>query len=661
MFYFTTFPRETRHGTPSGQSPEAADNLSARIAELERELGEMREYARAVLEDRESANEELRSANEELQSTNEELQSVNEELETASEEVQSANEELRTLNEELHAANNQLAKLNEELTAKNNELLQLNAALDARETELRRTRDYALAVIDTVREPLVVLDPDFHVVSASPPFYDMFKTSAPRTLGQNFFELGERHWDIAELRDALHRTLVDGQDFQDFVVDREVPQLGRRTMVLSGRRIRSARAGLANILFAIDDITERAQAEVLSESLDQINLIMISTVHYDELLGRAMTEAAQALRCDEAVLVVLVDGQWITRFSAGASWTSPGAALPDDRASQFSALAVGQRAIVSTPAFGRRAGLSSENAGRHTVHVPLRSGEEVRGAFSLGRPGKGRFTDAELNFIDKLAPALSMALGNAELHENERRIAEVLQTSLLRPVAGVPGFEIGLAYRPAHVAERVGGDFYDLFELRDGRVAVVVGDVSGNGVRAASLTETVRATLRALASFDPSPSSILTGANEVLLTHPSSSGQFVTVLLAILDVARRKIVISSAGHPPLVACGETPRFLEPPHGPPLGAMSHVYHQAEFDLLAGETLVLYTDGLTEARRGPEFFGEGRLLEILSGRDCSDPQGMVEALVAAATQHAGGRLTDDLAVIAVHPACTRTGSR
>jgi chemotaxis methyl-accepting protein methylase/serine phosphatase RsbU (regulator of sigma subunit)/PAS domain-containing protein len=639
------------HGAPSVRPLAGADELSAQISESERELAEMRDYARSVLEDRESANEELRSANEELLSANEELQSVNEELETASEEVQSANEELRTLNEELHGVNNQLGKLNGQLAAKNDELVGLNAALDAREAELRSTRDYALAVIDTVREPLLVLDPDFRVLSASPPFYGMFKTSAPRTVGESFFELAERLWDSAELHDALQRALVDGEDFEDFVVDREVPQLGRRTLVLSGRRIRSARPGLANVLLAMDDITERAQASALSDSLDQINLIMISTIRYDELLGRAMTEAAHALGCEEAVLVVRVEGRWITRFSAGTTWASPGVALPDDRARQFSALAVGQRAIVSMPAFGGRVGLFPGDVITDVVHVPLRSGDDVAGAFSFGRRGKTRFTDAELNFIDKLAPALSMALENAELHAHERRIAEVLQESLLKPVAGLPGLELGLAYRPANVAERVGGDFYDLFALKDGRVAVVVGDVNGSGVQAASLTETVRATIRALASLDPSPSSVLTKANDILLSQPSS-GQIVTVLLAILDVLHGKVVISSAGHPPLVVCGEIARFLEPPPGPPLGAMTKLYREAEFALAAGETLVLYTDGLTEARRGPDFFGETRLLTMLSGRDRANPQGTVEALVAAATHHAGGRLADDLAVIAVH---------
>ena len=269
---------------------------------------------------------------------------------------------------------------------------------------------------------------------------------------------------------------------------------------------------------------------------------------------------------------------------------------------------------------------------------------------SVARGRKATFSEAELDFIEKLAPALSLALENAELHANEHRIAEVLQTSLLKPVIAVPGLEIGLAYRPAHAAEQVGGDFYDLFALKDGRVAVVIGDVSGSGVQAASLTETTRATLRALASLDLSPSSILTKANELLLTQVPR-GQFVTALLAILDIARGKVIISSAGHPPLVVCGENTRILEAPHGTPLGAIGTIYGEAEFDFLPGETLVLYTDGLIEARRGTDFFGESRLMEELSGRTWVDVQEMVETLVSTVTEHAGGRLADDLAVIAV----------
>jgi two-component system, chemotaxis family, CheB/CheR fusion protein len=640
--------------------PKAADDLSQRITELEQELGEMREYARAVLEDKESANEELRSANEELQSTNEEFQSVNEELETASEEVQSTNEELRTLNDELRAVNDRLATLNDELTAKNNELLEVNAALDRRETELRSARDYALAVIDTVREPLLIIDPDFRVVSASPPFYGMFMTSANQVLGQNLFELDGEQWGVVGLREAMERALVEGVDFQDFVVDRDLARVGRRTLLLSGRRIHGASAGQGNVLLAIDDITDRAQAEALSDALDQINLTMISTAGYDELLESVMTEAAQALGSDEAVLAVPADGLWITRFSLGVSWGSPGAVAPKGEARLFSALAIGQQAVVSTSAQKGRVRVSSKAADMQVVHVPLGSRDRVVGALSFGRHGrKGTFSEAELDFIEKVAPALSLALDNAELHANEHRIAEVLQMSLLKSVTSVPGLETGLAYRPAHRAERVGGDFYDLFVLKDGRVAVVIGDVCGSGVQAASLTETVRATLRALSSLDPSPSSILTRANALLLAE-ASSGQFITVLLATLDIARGKVVISSAGHPPPVACGATPRFLEAPHGTPLGAVPNDYGEAEFDLRPGETLVLYTDGLIEARQGADLFGEQRLLEALASHNCADVQQMVEMLVSKATEHAGGRLADDLAVIAVHLA-TRPGGQ
>jgi serine phosphatase RsbU (regulator of sigma subunit) len=129
-------------------------------------------------------------------------------------------------------------------------------------------------------------------------------------------------------------------------------------------------------------------------------------------------------------------------------------------------------------------------------------------------------------------------------------------------------------------------------------------------------------------------------------------GQFVTVLLAIVDVASAKVVISSAGHPPLVVCGEKARFLEVPPGTPLGAVTSVYAEAEFELLPTETMVLYTDGLIEARRGIDFFGEQRLIEALGEGSCANVQQMVESLVSKVTEHAGGRLADDLAVIAVH---------
>lgn len=591
----------------------AADGTSAQsAAELERELSDVREYARSVLEDKEAANEELRSANEELQSANEELQSVNEELETTSEEVQSSNEELQSLNDELQAT---------------------NEALDRREQELQDARDYARAVVDTVKEPLCVVDADFRVVSANASFYETFETKAEDTLGRDFFALDRGQWDFANLRELVSGVVRGKRDFQDFVVEREFARVGPRTMLLSGRRVAGDEAGReGNVLLAVFDITRSRRTEALSDALDAANLIMISTMDYQTILEGVLTTAVEVLACDDANLAVPEGASWVVGYSLKS---------PDEQGAEW------------IPEEGIRASsplqLSSPNGSR--LHMPLRSRGKVAGILTFGRTGRSAaFTDIERDFVHKLAPALSLALENAKLFSEEHRVSYVLQASLLPSAFPFSGVDVGVAYRPANEVELVGGDFYDLFPLGDGRVAVVVGDVSGKGVEAASLTGTVRAMLRSFASLDPSPALLLSNANELLLAQLSPE-LFVTVIVAVIDPASGKVTVSSAGHPPPMACGGEVRLLEGPPGLPLGAGGGTYREADFDLAAGEAVILYTDGLIEARRGGEFFGEEGVARALAGEDVSDVQGMVDRLVSSATQFAGGRLSDDLAVIAV----------
>ncbi|MHB0979520.1 MAG: chemotaxis protein CheB [Thermoleophilia bacterium] len=615
LFRATPRARGERPPVKPAGPPQTADETTRNVAQLERELGEMREYARSVLEDKESANEELRSANEELQSANEELQSVNEELETTSEEVQSANEELQTLNDELRA---------------------VNEALDQRELENQIARDFARAVVDTVREPLLVLDAELRVVSANRSFYRTFQTTAEDSEGQSFFHLDGGQWDIPAVRDAVSRVVAAKRDFQDLVVERDFVGLGPRAMLLSGRHIRAGALGPRDsILLAVDDITERRRAEALSGALDEVNLTMISTLDYREILEGVLLKAAEALGCDQADLAVPEEGSWVAGYSLRWPELRLGTWAPDESVLASSAPTKGQ--TIST------------NGAK--VQVPLRARGEVVGVLSFGRTGpRAAFSAAELDFVHKLAPALALALENANLFSTERRVAQVLQANLLGSVSAPPHVEVGVAYRPAHEAERVGGDFYDLFALEGGLVAVVVGDVSGKGVEAASLTGTVRAILRAFASLGSSPSSLLAKANELLLTQVPSE-VFVTVLVMIVDPATGKVTVSSAGHPRAAVCGGETRFLDVIPGTPLGAMSSTYHEAVFNFASGETLILFTDGLIEARRGSDFFGEEGVAGALAGQDCGDAQAVVDTLVSSVTQFAGGRLEDDLAVIAV----------
>lgn len=655
LVLFLDMPSEAGTSTPPRKphpGPEPALEPPGEVEGLERELSEMREYARAVLEDKESANEELRSANEELQSANEELQSVNEELETSSEEVQSANEELRTVNEELESANEQRSKANEDLEDKNIRLTELNRALESTKKELLRAWDYAQAVVDAVREPLIVLESDARVASASAAFFNLFGTRAADTIGQDFFRLDGGQWEIPALREAVTQAVANDRRFEHLVVEQDFARLGHRTMLLSGSRFKSDAEGPPTVLLAIDDVTDRARVESLGHALERIGLGMVSSLESDEILQRAVTEAADAIGCSHALLAVPAGDAWAVRFALGAEEPVSGAVLTGGIARQFSALGPGQRAVVATPRMSGSAPSPGQRSAER-VHAALTVRDEVVGVISFGDCQRvGRFGESELDFIDKLAPALSLALDNARLFSIHQRVAETFQRSLLRPIASVEGFEVGLAYVPAFEPERVGGDFYDLFALDGGLTAVIVGDVVGKGVEAAVVTETVRTMLRTLAFMNQSPSLILAKANE-LFYRGEFGRQYVTVLVAIIDAAKSTVTISSAGHPPPVVFGRKPHALEVRPGAPLGAASGPFHEATFDLASDETLVLYTDGLTEARHENELFGEQRVLEEFAAAKLKDIQEQVDTVVSSATKFAGGHLADDLIVIAVRP--------
>jgi two-component system CheB/CheR fusion protein len=204
-----------------------------RIAALELELASIRAEMQAMLEERDAATEELQAANEETLASNEELQSVNEEL-------QSVNEELETRNE-----------------------------------QIKEAQEYAEAIVETVREPLLVLDDDLRVQRANTAFYLLFGGITQEVDGQLLYDLGKGQWNIPQLRTLLEKVLVINQSFHDFEVEHDFSTLGHRIMLLNGRRIRragpSARKQL--ILLAIEDITERKKTDrrknILLDRADQ--------------------------------------------------------------------------------------------------------------------------------------------------------------------------------------------------------------------------------------------------------------------------------------------------------------------------------------------------------------------------------------------------------
>ncbi|MCC8397687.1 hypothetical protein LJ656_34700 [Paraburkholderia sp. MMS20-SJTR3] len=221
------------------------DPRDEEIARLVAELGAMRTQIRTMLEEHESAREELKSSEEELLSSNEEFQSTNEELETAKEELQSLNEELSTTNDELRYRNHELRLLHDDVVL---------------------SRDYADAIIDTMAEPLLVLESDLRVARANHAFYKTFQTAAYDTIGALLYMLGNGQWNIPALRELLEKLLPGQTVVRDFLITHSFPNIGMRTMRLNGARV--VGRGQEQILLTIEDITEHQLAVQRLETAD---------------------------------------------------------------------------------------------------------------------------------------------------------------------------------------------------------------------------------------------------------------------------------------------------------------------------------------------------------------------------------------------------------
>ena len=227
-------------------------------------------------------------------------------------------------------------------------------------------------------------------------------------------------------------------------------------------------------------------------------------------------------------------------------------------------------------------------------------------------------------------------------------LANTLQDHYLHALQEIPGLKLAVATETAHDRERVGGDFHDVIPLPDGKVVALVGDVAGKGIEAAGLADTVRIAARATALISPSPDDILRNVGRLVA---DLADDFVTMVVVTLDTVSGEATVASAGHPPpLYLSGARCELLEPRFGLPLASLDSDYPPLRFPMSRGEALVLYTDGLTEARRNGELFGDERLLELFRGDAQRDPETLVRRARDAALEFAG-ELTDDLQILAL----------
>lgn len=232
-------------------------------------------------------------------------------------------------------------------------------------------------------------------------------------------------------------------------------------------------------------------------------------------------------------------------------------------------------------------------------------------------------------------------------------LARMLERSFIPPVPPVvPGLGIGAVYHPAGGTD-VGGDFYDVFPAGPRTWAVTLGDVSGKGVDAAVITSVARSTVQALTVLGHELPEVLQGLNEVL--RQRASDKFCTIVLAHLVLEDRgwRVRLVVGGHPPpLLLCpGAEPSFVCV-GGPLVGILPNVdFEEHEIVLGPEDTLIFYTDGITEATSPDGDFGDERLLQWARAHTSSSPAQIVESLLQEVLAFQDGRPRDDIAVVAL----------
>lgn len=289
---------------------------------------------------------------------------------------------------------------------------------------------------------------------------------------------------------------------------------------------------------------------------------------------------------------------------------------------------------------------------RSFIHVPIVLGEKTYGLLTLHSSAPGHYGPGELRILSELALHAAAALKNATQYEHERYVAETLQESLLaQDLPQVPGLELAALYRPSEGAT-VGGDLYNVWLLRDGRVAVLVGDVSGKGVDAAGTTAMVRYSAEALSQHEHDPGTLLGDLNRSLFEH-TDEVSIVTAVLMIIDPASHEMEWAIAGHPPplLVDAENRISALDDPD-PPCGAfVDSRYRTRSARLDPGSVLFAYTDGLSEARRDGREFGEAGVRAAVTEAIDTPVGTMARSVHAAARVWSGGRVEDDVAIAVV----------
>jgi PAS domain S-box-containing protein len=446
-----------------------------------------------------------------------------------------------------------------------------------------------------------------------------------------------------------------------------------RWILLKTSPLRHDDGSLAGAITVIEDVTAVKTAELQTQVLAESGRILASSLDYEQTLRNIVAVAVPSL-ADYCAVDLVDDSRRLQRVAAAhrdagrSELIGQLSEIPADildlgnpaarvvltgESTLFEHFGAPELAKIARDA--AHAGMLRELELRSMMIVPMRVPTRTIGVMTLATVSQGRRLDpGDLDLAEQLARRAGVAVDNSRLHTKLTSVAETLQQSLLpREPPSIRGWEIATLYRPTETELRidVGGDFYEFFE-HDGTWFLIVGDVGGKGVDAASLTALMRHGARVASRSEPQPAAILRRLDEALVQQPGDT--LCTALCLCLHPDH--LVLSSAGHPPAILVSATGELREAPTpGPLLGAFPDSSRPEEYvELRHGELLVIYTDGVIEAPGREERFGVERLRALLEAHAGSDPRALLGRLDAALDAFSLAPARDDIAVLALRRA-------
>ncbi|WP_035842739.1 SpoIIE family protein phosphatase [Kitasatospora azatica] len=450
----------------------------------------------------------------------------------------------------------------------------------------------------------------------------------------------------AEIEAVMRQVLTTGQPVVDARSYGRTPSDPRRDHAWSASYFRLADASgrVLGVSSSIIDVTERFQAEaraaraqerlaLLAEATARIGTTLDLQRTAEELVAAVIPRFADfatvdlldpILRGEEPGLLAPDQGVQLRAVAAGESYESvlTGTADAVGETSAYDSHRIYTKSLRSgrpllvphmdeeklrtIAARQERVGPALA-AGLHSyLLVPLLARGKVLGGAEFVRTRNPEpFTESDVALAEELVARTAVCIDNARLYRRERETALTLQRSLLpQEIHRTLGLEIAYRYLPSSVVSEVGGDWFDVVPLACGRVALVVGDVMGHGIRAAATMGQLRTVARTLATLDMAPAQVLTRLDET--ANGIGEGQFATCVCVVYDPVDRSCTLASAGHlPPVVMRPDgDARVLDIAPGVPLGVGGVAFENTEFTLPEGSILTLYTDGLVE-RRGEDI--------------------------------------------------------